>query len=268
MGVLNVTPDSFSDGGLHLAAAACLERARAMVAEGVDIFDIGGESTRPGAELVPAQEECARILPAIEAIRAAGLAPPISVDTRKPEVARAAFAAGARIWNDVSSLGYAQDGLETAAALTNGPEGGWICLMHAQGDPKTMQDAPHYEDPLLDVYDRLARRLEEAVKAGAPEDRVILDPGIGFGKLLDDNLSIFRGLSLYTALGAPLLIGASRKRFIGELSGEPLPKRRGAGSVAAALWSAGQGARILRVHDVEETAQALRVWSALTSGGE
>ncbi|MCI4665353.1 MAG: dihydropteroate synthase [Neomegalonema sp.] len=265
MGVLNVTPDSFSDGGMHYAMQDCVSRARAMAAAGVDFFDIGGESTRPGAEFVPADVEMARVLPAITALREAGMAPPISIDTRKPDVARAAFAAGARIWNDVSSLGYAADGLETAAALTAGPDGGWICLMHAQGDPSNMQDAPSYDNALLDVYDLLARRLEQAVAAGAPADRVILDPGVGFGKTLEHNLAIFRGLALYATLGAPLLIGASRKRFVGALSGESLPTRRAPGSIAAALWSAGQGARILRVHDVEETAQALSVWSALVS---
>lgn len=265
MGVLNVTPDSFSDGGRHFSAEACLARARVMTAHGVDFFDIGGESTRPGAERVPVEEELRRVVPAVAAIRADGLSAPISVDTRKPEVARAAFAAGARIWNDVSSLGYAADGLETAAALCSGPEGGWVCLMHAQGEPETMQVAPRYDDALLDVYDLLARRLEEAVDAGVPEDRVILDPGIGFGKSLEHNLEIFRGLALYTALGAPLLVGASRKRFVGALSGEQDAVRRAPGSIAAALWSAAQGARILRVHDVEETAQAFSVWTALVS---
>ncbi len=268
MGVLNVTPDSFSDGGLYFSAEACAARAREMAAHGVDFFDIGGESTRPGSDAVSAEEERDRVLPAIAALRAAGLATPISIDTRKPEIARAAFAAGARIWNDVSSLGYAEDGLETAAALTSGPEGGWICLMHAQGDPKTMQDAPAYDDALLDVYDLLARRLEGAVAAGVPESRVVLDPGIGFGKTLEHNLQILRGLALYTTLGAPLLIGASRKRFIGALSGEADAARRAPGSIAAALWSAAQGARILRAHDVEETAQALSVWTALVVGDD
>lgn len=265
MGVLNVTPDSFSDGGAHLAPEACRARAEEMARCGVDFLDIGGESTRPGAEFVPAEIERARVLPAIAAIRASGVGAPISIDTRKPEIARDAFEAGARIWNDVSSLGYAADGLETAAALTRGATGGWVCLMHAQGEPKTMQSAPRYDDALLDVYDLLARRLEAAVAAGAPESRVILDPGIGFGKTLAHNLAILRGLALFSTLGAPLLLGASRKRFIGALSGENDAARRAPGSVAAALWSASQGARILRAHDVEETAQALSVWSALVA---
>lgn len=257
MGILNVTPDSFSDGGKFNAPEAALARAAAMVAEGADILDIGGESTRPGAETVPDDAEIARTAPVIAAIRA-GQAVPISIDTRKTAVARAALMAGATVVNDVAAFTHDPD----LAALTAGM-GAPVCLMHAQGDPKTMQTAPVYDDVLLDVYDFLADRIAVATAAGIPRNRIIVDPGIGFGKTPDHNLALLRGISLFHALGCPVLLGASRKRFIGTLSGAEVAEDRAAGSVAVALGAVMQGVQILRVHDVALTKQAIRVQSAV-----
>lgn len=263
MGVLNITPDSFSDGGVHFDAARAVESGLEMVEAGAAILDIGGESTRPGAAPTPPEAERDRVLPVIEGLKAAGCAAPISIDTRRALVARAAFSAGAAILNDVSALTHDPAMPEAAAELSAGPAGGWVCLMHSLGDPATMQDDPRYADPLLDIYDALAARMQEALAAGVPADRLIVDPGIGFGKTLEHNLALLRGFSLFHGLGAPLLLGVSRKRFIGTLSGEAEAAKRGPGSIAAGLYGAAQGAQILRVHDVAATAQALRVWSAL-----
>ncbi len=261
MGVLNVTPDSFSDGGDHLDPEAAIARARALVDAGADILDIGGESTRPGADPVPEAAETARIVPVIAALRAAGLTTPISVDTRKAAVARAAFAAGADLFNDVSALTHDPASAATAAGL-----GGPVCLMHAQGDPKTMQDAPRYDDVLLDVADFLEARIQAAVAAGIPRHRLLIDPGIGFGKTTAHNLALIRGLALLHGFGLPILFGASRKRFIGVLGGTgPEPKSRTPGSLAVALEALRQGAQVLRVHDAAQTRQAAALWSALTS---
>jgi dihydropteroate synthase len=262
MAVLNVTPDSFSDCGRHLDPAAALAHAHALIDAGADILDVGGESTRPGSDPVPEAEELVRVLPVIEALRAAGVATPISIDTRKAAVAHAAFDAGADLLNDVSALTFDPASLALAAA-----SGKPVCLMHAQGDPKTMQDAPHYDDVLLDVTDFLEARLKAAEAVGVPRARILLDPGIGFGKTARHNLDLIRGLAILHGLGCPLLFGASRKRFIGTLGGAPDPLARGPGSTTVALEALRQGAQVIRVHDAAETRQALALWSALNAPG-
>jgi dihydropteroate synthase len=259
MGVLNVTPDSFSDGGLHFRLPAALARARAMTDAGADILDIGGESTRPGADPVPAAEEIDRVVPVIAALRAEGLAIPISIDTRNAAVARAAFDAGADLLNDVSALTHDPASVGMAAA-----SGRPVCLMHAQGDPKTMQEAPAYDDVLLDVFDYLGARVAAAEAAGIPRARILVDPGIGFGKTPAHNLALIRGLSLLHGLGCAILFGASRKRFIGTIGGAEAPADRGPGSIAVALEAVRQGAQVIRVHDVKETRQAVALWAALS----
>ena len=258
MGVLNVTPDSFSDGGRHERLEDAVAQGLSLVAAGADLLDIGGESTRPGAEPVPAADEIARVVPAIAALRAAGLTAPVSIDTRKAEVARAAFRAGADIFNDVSALSWDPDSLAFAAEC-----GGPVCLMHAQGDPRTMQAAPAYDDVLLDVYAFLEDRVAAARAAGISRDRIIVDPGIGFGKSVEHNLDLIRGLSIFHGLGCALLLGASRKRFIGTVADAPDAAARGPGSIAVALEGLRQGAQVIRVHDVDETRQAVALWSAL-----
>lgn len=258
MGILNVTPDSFSDGGQHFAFDDAVARARAMLDEGADILDIGGESTRPGAEPVTPEAEAARVTPVIAALRAAGIAAPVSVDTRNPEVAAAAVAAGADVWNDVAALGHSPESLRMAAAL-----GRPVCLMHAQGDPRTMQDAPAYHDVLLEVTDFLAARVEAAEAAGVPRGAILVDPGIGFGKTVEHNLALVRGLAMLHGLGCAVLFGASRKRFIGALGAAPDARARVPGSLVVALEALRQGAQMLRVHDVKETRQAVDLWSAV-----
>ncbi len=255
MGILNVTPDSFSDGGLFLAPEAAVAQARSMAALGADVVDVGGESTRPGAAEVPVAEETARVAPVIAAVAAEA---PVSVDTRKAAVAEAALAAGARIVNDVSGLLF-DPAMAGVAAQAEG-----LCLVHAQGLPATMQDGPRYEDVLLDVFDALEARAAAAEAAGLPRARLLLDPGIGFGKTLKHNVSLLRRLSLYHATGCALLVGASRKRFVGALGGAPEAVDRLPGSLAVALHAVGQGAQVVRVHDVGETAQALRLGWALS----
>lgn len=262
MGVLNVTPDSFSDGGRHLAAEAAIASGLAMLEAGAGMLDVGGESTRPGAEPVAEDEELRRVLPVIEGLRAAAPTALISIDTRKPAVARAAFAAGARLYNDVSALTFAPESLATAAELVERHDGA-VCLMHAQGDPRTMQDDPRYGDVLGEVAQFLMTRCNAAIAAGVPAERILIDPGIGFGKTLPHNLTILRGLGALHSLGAPILLGVSRKRFIGALSGETEAARRAPGSIAAGLTGLEQGAQILRAHDVAETVQAVRVWRGL-----
>jgi dihydropteroate synthase len=263
MGVLNVTPDSFSDGGLHLRPEDAVARAEAMLQAGADILDIGGESTRPGAEPVPEAVERDRVLPVIAALRARGIAAPISIDTRNAAVARAAFAAGADLFNDVSAL--AHDPASLAAAAKRG----WpVCIMHAQGDPRTMQDAPAYDNVVLDVADYLEARVAAAEAAGIPRARILVDPGIGFGKTVAHNLALIRGLAVLHGLGCGILFGASRKRFIGAVGGEQDPARRLPGSIAVALEALRQGAQVIRVHDVGETRQAMAVWRALNFGAD
>ncbi len=258
MGILNVTPDSFSDGGAHAGLEGALAQARRLFAEGADILDIGGESTRPGAAEVPVQTEIARTVPVIAALRGAGLRAPLSIDTRKAAVAEAAVAAGADMVNDVSALGHDPAMAGVVAAL-----GVPVCLMHAQGTPATMQADPRYGDVLAEVYEQLARRMDAAFAAGIAAGRVIVDPGIGFGKTVAHNLALLRGLGRFHALGAPLLVGASRKRFIGTLSGVQQADQRLGGSLAVALHAAAQGAQVIRVHDVAQTVQALKLWQAL-----
>ena len=257
MGILNVTPDSFSDGGLFMDPEAALAQARAMQAAGADIIDVGGESTRPGAVEIGVEEEVGRTAPVIAAIRA-GSDGPVSIDTRKSMVARAAMGAGASMLNDVSAFSY-----DSRMAPFAADSGLPICLMHAQGTPQTMQDDPAYDDVLLDVYDFLAARIAQAEAAGLPRDRIVVDPGIGFGKTLAHNLALLRRLSLFHALGCPVLLGASRKRFIGSLSDAPEAKDRLPGSLAVALHGLAHGVQILRVHDTAETRQALQVADAL-----
>ena len=259
MGVCNVTPDSFSDGGAFLSAEAASARIAAMRAEGAEILDIGGESTRPGAAAVAPEEEAARIAPALAAASGAR----VSVDTRNAAAAMAGLRAGARLFNDVSALSHDPQSLNAARAYAEA--GGAVCLMHAQGDPQTMQKDPRYDHVLLDVYAYLEGRIAVAEAAGIPRSALIVDPGIGFGKTLEHNLALLRGLSLFHGLGCALLLGVSRKRFIGTLGAEPEAARRAPGSIAAALWGVGQGAQIIRAHDIRETAQALAVWRALSS---
>ena len=260
MGILNVTPDSFSDGGLFHRPEAALMGARRMAAH-ADILDIGGESTRPGAVEVDRDEEIARTAPVIAALRAAGIARPLSIDTRKAEVAGAALDAGAAIVNDVSALRFDPDMAALVAA-----RGCPVILMHSIANPQTMQDDPRYDDVLLDVYDALSARVAEAEAAGIARARIAIDPGIGFGKTLDHNLALLARLSLFHGLGLPILLGASRKRFIGTLSGEEEAARRMPGSLAVALVGAAQGVQMIRVHDVAETRQALSLWQAATKG--
>lgn len=257
MGILNVTPDSFSDGGRFFAAEAALAQARAM-AEAADVLDIGGESTRPGAAEVNVAEEVARTAPVIAALREGGLSVPISIDTRKAGVAQAALAAGAVIVNDVAAMGFDPE-MGSVVAASGAP----IILMHSVGTPATMQNDPRYEDVLLDVYDFLKARIAAAEAAGIARDRIMVDPGIGFGKTAEHNLALIRRISLFHALGVPLLLGASRKRFIGTIGQEAVAERRVPGSLAVALAGVAQGAQVLRVHDVDETRQALRLWQAL-----
>ena len=260
MGILNVTPDSFSDGGQFLAPAAALVQAHAMAA-GADILDIGGESTRPGAAPVEIAEEIARTAPLIAALRAGGLTLPISIDTRKAVVAEAALDAGADLVNDVAALTY-DDDLGPLLAARRAP----VVLMHHQGRPETMQDDPRYDDVLLDVYDWLAERVAAAEAIGIARDRIAVDPGIGFGKTQSHNLALLRGLSLLHGLGCPILLGASRKRFIGTIGGAVQAQARMPGSVAVALAGVAQGVQMVRVHDVAETRQALRLWQAIAGG--
>lgn len=261
MGIVNVTPDSFSDGGQFAGTDAAIAHARQMVQAGAAILDIGGESTRPGSDAVGVDDEIARILPVITGLRDQGITTPISVDTRKAAVARAALAAGADMINDVSALGYDRDMAQVVAA-----GGAGLCLMHAQGDPKTMQDDPRYDHVLLDVYDFLEDRIAQAEAAGIPRARISVDPGIGFGKNVGHNLALLARIGLFHALGCPILLGVSRKRFIGTLADVADPKARMPGSLAVALAGLAQNVQILRVHDVAETAQAVTLWRAATGG--
>ena len=258
MGIVNTTPDSFSDGGKFASAEDALAHAIRLIDEGADIIDIGGESTRPGADTVPTDEEIARTLPVIRALRERGATTPISIDTRKAAVARAAIEAGANLINDVSALEFDPD-LATVAADTGTP----VCLMHASASPKDMQNRTTYDNLLLDICDYLGARIDIAVAAGIPRDEIIIDPGIGFGKTTTQNLEIIRNLSLFHSLGAPVLLGASRKRFVGEITNADAPADRLAGSLAIAIEAARQGARIIRVHDVAETRQALAMVARL-----
>lgn len=259
MGILNVTPDSFSDGGRFNSVEAGVEQSRRMISDGADILDVGGESTRPGAVEVGVEDEIDRTQPVIAAIRAESTVP-ISIDTRKAAVGQEALDAGADLVNDVAAFSFDPE-LAQVASKAGAP----VCLMHAQGDPETMQQNPQYANVLLDVYDFLERKVDEAVAAGIPRENIIVDPGIGFGKTLEHNLILVKGLSLFHSLGCPVLLGVSRKRFIGTIGNAPEASDRAAGSVAVAMVGVSQGVQMLRVHDVRETAQALALHMASTT---
>lgn len=255
MGILNVTPDSFSDGGRFLGREQAIEQAMNMQSQGAAIIDIGGESTRPGAEDVPVQRELDRVIPLIEAL-AAVLDVPISVDTSKPEVMRAAVKAGAGMINDVCAL-RREGALETAAAL-DVP----VCLMHMQGEPRTMQQAPDYKDVVQEVTDFLLEQVAHCERVGIPRQRLLLDPGFGFGKRLEHNLSLLKHLPRLVAEGFPVLVGMSRKSMIGAVLDLPVEARLH-GSVATATLAAWMGARIIRVHDVQATVEAMKMVAAV-----
>ena len=257
VGILNVTPDSFSDGGRNFEPSVAADAGFAMACAGAAIVDVGGESTRPGAKPVWEQDEIGRVLPVVQRLAASGTA--VSIDTRKSAVMEAALGAGAALVNDVSALTF--DPLSAASVARAGCP---VVLMHHQGTPETMQAAPHYDRPvLLEVYDWLEERIEAAVAAGIERSRIIVDPGIGFGKTVQHNLQLLNGLAMLHGLGCPVMVGASRKRMIGALSAEAPAAERLAGSLALALKGAEQGAQLLRVHDVPETVQALKVWRGL-----
>ena len=256
MGIVNVTEDSFSDGGRFADSAAAAEAGADMAGQGAAIVDVGGESTRPGAKAVWEGDEIERIVPVIRQLSTGGAA--VSVDTRKADVMTAALEAGARMINDVSALTF--DGRSAGViAASDVP----VVLMHHQGSPETMQEDPRYDDVLVEVYRWLEERIEAAEVAGIKRDRVLVDVGFGFGKNVGHNLELMNGLSLFHSLGCPLVVGASRKRTIGALSGEAPADRRLGGNIAFALKAAEQGAHVLRVHDVPETVQALRIWRGL-----
>ena len=263
MGIVNLTPDSFSDGGLLDGPEAALDRARRLAADGADLLDIGGESSRPGSEPVPAEEELRRVLPVVEVL-AAELPTPLSVDTTKAEVARRALAAGASIVNDITAM----EG-DPAMAGVIAEAGAGVVLMHMQGVPRTMQDDPRYEDVVREVYDFLARRVDWAESRGIPRERIAVDPGIGFGKTMGHNLEILRNLERFATLGCAVLVGTSRKGFLGTITGRGLADRATAldtpdlGGLAACV----AGARGVRVHDVAATVDAIKVWGAVRGWG-
>lgn len=258
MGIVNVTPDSFSDGGAHFDAGAAIAHGLALAAEGADILDVGGESTRPGAEAVSVEEELRRTIPVVEAL-SRQLAIPVGIDTSKPEVMRAAVAAGAGMINDVFAL--RRDGALDAAAALGVP----VVLMHMQGEPRGMQANPEYDDVVGEVHRFLAERVFAAEMAGIPRKRIVVDPGFGFGKTREHNLQLLAQLQRFTELGVPVLAGLSRKKTIGELTGRDDPRDRVHGSVAAHLVAAQRGAMLLRVHDVAATVDALKVWQAVAA---
>lgn len=260
MGILNVTPDSFSDGGQFVGAAAALARARDMVEGGADILDIGGESTRPGAVAVPFEAELARVTPVLEAIRSE-MEIPVSVDTRKSQVAAASLELGADLINDVSGFTF-----DSKLAPICADQGAPVCVMHAQGAPETMQDDPQYDNVVLDVYDFLEERVAALEALGVARSKIIVDPGIGFGKNVEHNLALLQNLSVFHGLGCAILLGVSRKGFIRVLGGADDPMARMPGSIAVGLAGIAQGVQILRVHDVIETKQAIRLWQATTGG--
>ena len=258
MGIVNVTPDSFSDGGAHDTADAAVAHALKLVEEGADLLDVGGESTRPGADEVPLEEELRRVVPVIERL-VAQVPVPISIDSSKPEVMRAAVQAGAGMINDVYAL--RRDGALDAAAALGVP----VVLMHMQGEPRSMQSAPQYDDVVGEVHRFLAERIFAAEMAGIPKKHIVIDPGFGFGKDTTHNLQLLAKLERFVELGVPVLAGLSRKRSIGELTGRDVPGDRVAGSVAAHLIAAQRGALIVRVHDVATTVDALKVWNAVAA---
>ncbi len=256
MGIVNVTPDSFSDGGAHDTTEAAVAHGLQLIAEGADLLDIGGESTRPGAAPVSVEEELRRVVPVIQAL-AERTQVPLSVDTFKPGVMRAAVAAGAGMINDIRAL--RQDGALAAAAELGVP----VVLMHMQGEPGSMQDTPHYDDVVAEVHRFLAERMFSAEMAGIARKNLVIDLGFGFGKTTEHNMTLLARSERFLELGVPMLAGLSRKRSIGELTGRQQPRERMAGSVAAHLIAAQRGAMILRVHDVAATVDALKVWAAV-----
>jgi dihydropteroate synthase len=257
MGVINVTPDSFSDGGRFLDPGAAIAHGERLHDEGADILDVGGESTRPGAAPVPAEEEIRRVVPVVRALAGAGR--PVSIDTRKAVVMRAALDAGAAMINDISALRHDPDSLAIAGA-----SGAPVILMHSRGEPATMQHRPHYERVSLDIFDHFEQRIQLWESAGFARSRLLLDPGIGFGKTLDHNLEILQRLDLYRSLGLPLVLGVSRKSFVARICGDLQETERLPGSLAAALFGLAHGISLLRVHDVGATRQAVRLWQAIT----
>lgn len=261
MGIVNVTPDSFSDGGLNHDPQAAVAAAEAMLAAGADIIDIGGESTRPGAEEVAPERELERVLPVVRSLSAAGAV--VSIDTRRADVASACVAAGARIINDVS--GFRHPAMVAVAAGS----GAGLVVMHMRGEPRTMQEEPRYDDVVAEVAAYLSAQADHLKAAGVSEDRIALDPGIGFGKTTTHNLELLRHLDDLAMLGYPVVVGASRKRFIGEITGVTEPRARLAGSIAAAIASVERGAAVVRVHDVADTIAALALTRAIrTETGE
>jgi dihydropteroate synthase len=258
LGIVNVTPDSFSDGGEYATVDAAIAHGMKLAEEGADVLDIGGESTRPGAEAVSIEEELRRVIPVIAAL-AKQAALPVSIDTSKPEVMRAAVDAGAGMINDV--YGLRREGALDAAAALGVP----VVLMHMLGEPRSMQDAPHYDDVVADVHRFLAERIFAAEMAGIAKRRIVVDPGFGFGKTLAHNLALLAQLDRFTELGVPVLAGLSRKKTIGELTGRADPHDRVHGSVAAHLIAAQRGAMLLRVHDVAATVDALKIWNAVAA---
>jgi dihydropteroate synthase len=254
MGILNVTPDSFSDGGRFVDRDQALRHARRMVADGADIIDIGGESTRPGAAPVAVDEELGRVVPLVEALARDGI--PVSIDTQKPEVMRAALAAGAGMVNDVCAL--QEPGAVDAAVAGHAA----VCLMHMQGEPRTMQAEPRYDDVVAEVRDFLLERARRCEEAGIARARIVIDPGFGFGKTMAHNLALLRSLRVLADTGYPVLVGLSRKSMLGAIAGRDVNERASA-SVAAALAAVARGAAIVRVHDVRETVDALKVWHAI-----
>ena len=254
MGIVNVTPDSFSDGGQHLNSEAAVAHAHQLIEDGADILDIGGESTRPGAEVVSAQQELDRVLPVLEGLRDVSI--PLSIDTRKPEVMQAAIAAGASMINDIQALREP----EALAAVAGSDVA--VCLMHMQGDPENMQFEPFYRDVMSEVMTFLRMRIAMVQAAGVARERIMVDPGFGFGKTLAHNFALLSGLEALSGLGVPVLAGLSRKSMLGAVTGEPVEQRLAA-SVAAALIAVQRGASMVRVHDVRATVDALNIWQAV-----
>jgi dihydropteroate synthase len=257
MGIVNVTPDSFSDGGVFASVDDAVAHGARLVDEGADLVDVGGESTRPGSDPIAVDEELLRVVPVIEGLVKARPGTPLSVDTRKPEVASAALDAGASVVNDIAG------GRNSALLETVSRTGAGVVLMHMLGEPKTMQDDPRYDDVVAEVHEFLRERIEAAVFAGIPEERICIDPGIGFGKTVDHNLALLRAVPALRMLGAAVMVGASRKGFIGTLTGVEDPAARLEGSLAVAVLAAAHGADLVRVHDVEATVRALKVADAV-----
>ena len=257
MGILNVTPDSFSDGGKYSTLNAATEHCMSMVSAGADIIDIGGESTRPGAAELDAAQEISRVIPVLDKV-AKEIQVPISIDTRKSEVAELAISSGAVIVNDVSGLTFDSQMAEYCINQ-NLP----VCIMHSQGIPETMQNAPKYKNVCLDIYDFLNEQIEKMIDSGMQRSNIIVDPGIGFGKTLTHNFDLLKGISLFHGLGVPILIGVSRKKFIKELSGGNDTKNRIGGTVASSIYLMKQGVQILRIHDVDEILQGIKVFKEL-----